>query len=109
MKYKKWTIEELEYLKKYYPNTGNEILANHFGISKEKVQSKSNVIGIRKSEEFISELRSKILESKGKNTHTNMLSFGKSLYPNEHHFSLVTIYNKIGIKKFKEMYKLHSA
>jgi len=111
MIYKKWTPEDLDYLKEHYPNTDNLVLADYFGVSKDKLQSKANVIGVRKTEEFVSEMRSKVIELKGQNInrYTHMLDFGNSLEKDKKHKRLGPIFDKYGFYQFKEMYKLHTA
>jgi len=111
MGHKKWTIEELDYLEENYSNTCNIEISKKCNTSVEKTIRKANSIGLRKSEEFISELRDSTTtyETRNNKTYTNMLEFGNSLDTSEKHLRLSPIFDKYGFYEFKKMYKLHSA
>jgi len=106
----KWTQEELDYLYENYANTCSKELAKHCKKPQKKLSDKARTMGLRKSTNFISELRGIEGDTKSSSykKYIDMLEFGNSLDPSVKHRNLTPIFNKYGFYKFKELYKLHS-
>lgn len=67
-KTKKWTSEDLEYLRKHYSNTENHILMDYFDCSLKSLYSAAKKIEVKKSPEYISKICGVVLREVGKNT-----------------------------------------
>ena len=66
-----WTKEELDYLRKNFPDNPTKIIAEKLNRSEKSVSSQANVLGLKKSEEYIKKINYIRIEKcieKGKKT-----------------------------------------
>lgn len=110
--WKTWSNKEINYLKDKFPNTNNQEISINLGVSVNQLKYRASVLGLRKSQDFISELRSnastKIIERKT-NMHSDMIRFANTLEEGVTYRTLMPVFNKYGFNKFKTMYKLYTA
>lgn len=64
-KKKKWSAEEIEYLKIHYPVTENKVLMGLFNCSEKSLYSAASVNGLKKTDQYISEKFGAILKRVG--------------------------------------------
>ena len=54
--YKKWTQEDLEYLRKHYPDGDTEVMAKEMGVTPHALRARAYTEGLRKNKAFRSRL-----------------------------------------------------
>jgi hypothetical protein len=78
-------MDKLEYLRKFYPNTDNIVLAKHLGISEQSVRRLASKYNIRKSKEYMKKQHELLLKAK----ETKYLSSIPDLHPTNYQLNII--------------------